>query len=133
MVFLRGCVSLPSCGPTQEDANTSSSLSRALCWSTSASEAPKPPLFIRYYEEEEFAAQRRRIVMRNRGFPINEYDIDDMGGMWRIRRLWKSVVGFYKVRRHERPTVFNLFLQSSHTLRRESWTSRVGASDGGDR
>ena len=61
--------------------------------------AEKPAVFIKPFEEEEFAARRTRLVMAHHadrmGLPVDHHF--DMGGMWRIRRLHASVLGFYKV------------------------------------
>lgn len=99
---------------------------------TSAFAAETPAVSIRHFEEEELVARRRRLVVAHQaeklGLPVdNDYD---MGGMWRIRRLYASVVGFYKVLALRCPRA--LPVNHASRIHRETWTLRAEASGGGD-
>ena len=99
---------------------------------TFAPAAEKPAVFIRHFEEEELVARRLRLVVARQaakmGLPVdNDYD---MGGMWRIRRLYASVVGFYKVLVLRCPCA--LPVNHASRIHRETWTLRAEASGGGD-
>ncbi|KAH9928263.1 uncharacterized protein B0H18DRAFT_252692 [Fomitopsis serialis] len=58
----------------------------------------RPPVWIRTYEREEFAIRReyvlRTLDAKEQGIPLDSSG--DIRGMWRIRRLWTSVAGFYE-------------------------------------